>query len=76
MINGVQYYDDDLIEEDGCESWYEILSFNKGHILNNHLFSVNAKIEKRFVQIIAPLPKLRDLLNQAQGQGYVMMIPP
>ena len=21
MINGVQYYDDDLIEEDSCESW-------------------------------------------------------
>ena len=76
MINGVQYYDDDLIEEDGCESWYAILFINKGHILKNHIFSVYAKIEKRFVQIIAPLPKLRALLNQVQGQENVLMIHP
>ena len=37
----------------------------------NKCISANAKMEKKFVQIIAPLLKLKDLLNQAHCQGNV-----
>lgn len=52
------------------------LLFIKAHILNNHIFSVNVKIERKFVLIIVPLPKLRDLLNQAPCQVNVLMHHP